>query len=94
MIAAPVGSPCEVECDREDLLAGDLAGGEFSHGQRRPSSSPADRWGPADPWARLSAPVCVRACSDSGGSSIFEPGFSEKNKRNDLQILFKGFGNL
>ena len=37
----------------------------------------ADGWGPADPRARLSAPVCVRACSDPGGSSNFEPGFSE-----------------
>ena len=40
----------------------------------------ADGWGPADPRARLSAPVCVRACSDPGGSSIFEPGFSERIK--------------
>ena len=71
MIAAPVGSPCEGECDRVDLLAGDLAGGEVSRGQRRPSSSPAD------PRARLLAPVCVRACTDLGGSSVFEPGFSE-----------------
>ena len=77
MIAAPVGSPCEGECDRVDLLAGDLAGSEVSRGQCRPSSSPADRWGPADPRARLSAPVCVRACTDPGGSSVFQPGFSE-----------------
>ena len=71
MIAALVGSPCVGECDRVDLLAGDLAGGEVSRGQRRPSSSPAN------PRARLSAPVCVRACIDPGGSSVFEPGFSE-----------------
>ena len=77
MIAAPVGSPCEGECDRVDLLAGDLAGDEVSRGQRCPSSSPADRWGPADPRAHLSVLVCVRACIDPGGSSVFEPGFSE-----------------
>ena len=71
MIAAPVGSPCEGECDRVDLLVGDLAGGEVSRGQRRPSSSPAD------PRAYLSAPVCVRTCTEPGGSSVFEPGFSE-----------------
>ena len=38
------------------------------------------RWGLPDAGARLSVTQCVCLCSDLGGSSIFEPGFSERIK--------------
>ena len=80
--------------DGGDLVAGNLTDGEISPVNREPCSGLTDRWGQLTLWV---PPVCHSVWVlgvDPGGSSIFEPGFSEKNKRNDLQILFKGFGNL
>ena len=53
-------SPNQKPHRRRALTAGDLL-----------CFGSADRWGPAEPRARLSVPVCAHACSDPGAPSIF-----------------------